>query len=113
MDRKKKHTTVKTSSDIQISARISALQILCESILIALNAYGETSCSQIIPKGHANVPVFTFKRNTTSPRCLLAGISNSGSLLTKDSKNLAVSVPYGKGKKKKRAVIHWFITNPL
>lgn len=36
----------------------------------------------------------TFRRKTTKPRCLLAGISKKGSFLTRDSKYLAISVPW-------------------
>lgn len=79
----KKNTIVRISGDIQTYLRIAVT-----------NSYMEVY-SQLLMSGVTSFQgVFTFRRNTTSPRCLLAGISKSGSLLTKDSKNLAVSVPY-------------------
>lgn len=89
----KKTTIVRIPSDIQTYLRIAITNSYME-VYSGFNVWGEISCGQFIPKRHAKGPVFTFRRNTTSPRCLLAGISKSGSLLTKDSKNLAVSVPY-------------------
>jgi hypothetical protein len=41
-----------------------------------------------------NKNAITFRRKTTRPRCLLAGISKKGSFLTRDSKYLAISVPW-------------------